>query len=59
MQYIILNVHTVCDVTIARSCGTLPDVCGHYIPAYVEVSDAVVNTFMFENSRILQVEIRQ
>jgi len=24
VQYIILNVHTVCDVIIARSCGTLP-----------------------------------
>jgi len=24
MQYIILNMHTVCDVIIARSCGTLP-----------------------------------
>jgi len=24
MQYIILNVHTVCDVIIARSCGMLP-----------------------------------
>ena len=23
-QYIILNVHTVCDVIFARSCGTLP-----------------------------------
>jgi len=23
-QYIILNVRTVCDVIIARSCGTLP-----------------------------------
>ena len=59
MQYIILNVHTVCDVIIARSCGTLPGICGHYIPAYVGVSDAVVNTFMFENSRVLQLEVRQ
>jgi len=24
VQYIILNVHTVCDVIIARSCGSLP-----------------------------------
>jgi len=24
MQYIILNVHTVCDVIIPRSCGMLP-----------------------------------
>jgi len=29
-QYIILNVHTVCDVIIARSCGTLP----HLRPLY-------------------------
>jgi len=24
VQYMIVNVHTVCDVIIARSCGTLP-----------------------------------
>jgi len=28
-------------------------ICGHYISAYIAVYDAVVNTFMFENSRVL------
>jgi len=31
----------------------LPHICGHYISAYFGVCDAVVNTFMFENSRVL------
>ena len=28
VQYIILNVHTVCDVIIAQSCGTFPAFAG-------------------------------
>jgi len=30
MHYIILNVHTVCDVIIPRSCGTLPSFTAKY-----------------------------
>jgi len=45
VQYIILNVHAVCDVIIARSCGTL----GRYTSTCFGLRDGVVNKFMSES----------
>jgi len=50
VKQIIWNVHTVCDVIIVHTCGTLLAFTAILLLALDKVSNAVVNTSMHERS---------
>jgi len=60
VQYINLNVHTVCDVIIARRCGTLPPFAAIIILLLaLDCVMQLMNKFMSESCSVFFLAIRQ